>query len=252
MAKKYTLAGTIVSIGTTADVDFTSNETALTDFAGDTFTKIGGTETISDFGDTASDVTFTGLEDSRTEHLKGSTDGGSIEITCADDTTDAGQIAVALAAAPTDQGEYNIKLEYQNGDVGYLKGPIMGFSRVNGTGPNNVAKRKFSIGNNHGEVLALAAGAGTAPAFTSAPTIAGTETVGEVLTATTGTVTGSPAPNKTWQWYRDGIAIAGATATTYTLVVGDATHAITVEETATNSAGVARAISEPTSDIAAE
>jgi hypothetical protein len=250
MAKKYTLAGTVVSIGTTADIDFTTDESALTAFAADTYTRIGGTETISDFGDTASDVTFTGLEDSRTEHLKGSTDGGSIEITCADDTTDAGQIAVLAAASPTDQGEYNIKLEYQNGDTGYLKGPIMGFSRVNGTGPNNVAKRKFSIGNNHGEKLALAAGAGTAPAFTSAPTISGTATVGQTLTAATGTVTGTPTPGKTWQWYRDGLAIPGATGTTYLLVSGDLAKAITVEETATNSAGVARAISEPTDDVA--
>jgi hypothetical protein len=122
---------------------------------------------------------------------------------------------------------------------------------VNGTGPNNVAKRKFSIGNNHGEKLSLGAGAGTAPAFTSAPTIAGTETVGEVLTATTGTVTGSPMPTKTWQWYRDGIAISGANAATYTLVGGDATHALTVEETATNSAGVSRAISDATGATAA-
>ncbi len=101
----------------------------------DAYTKIGGTETISDFGDTATDVTFTGVEDSRTEHLKGSTDGGSLEITCADDTTDPGQILVKAASAPTDQNEYNIKLEYQNGDVGYIKGPIMGFSRVNGDRP---------------------------------------------------------------------------------------------------------------------
>lgn len=156
MASKYTLAGTVVSIGTTAAIDFTSATTAKTAFAADTYTVIGGTETISDFGDTATDVSFTGLGDSRTEHLKGSTDGGTLEITCADDTTDAGQAAVLAASSPTDQGEYNLKIAYQNGDVGYIKGPIMGFSRVNGTGPNNVAKRKFTIGNNHGETLVLA------------------------------------------------------------------------------------------------
>ncbi len=153
---EYTLAGTVVSLGTTAAVDFTSDASAATAFAADTYTVIGGTETLGDFGDTAADVTFTGLGDSRTKHFKGSTDGATWDITCADLTTDPGQVAVKAAAIPTDQGEYNLKVEWQNGDVGYIKGPIMGFSRVNGTGPNNVAKRKMTIGNNHGEILVLA------------------------------------------------------------------------------------------------
>ncbi|MBU1306330.1 MAG: hypothetical protein KKF33_12540 [Alphaproteobacteria bacterium] len=150
----YTLAGTIVSIGTSAAVDFTDTPTnILVDFAADTYTVIGETETISDFGDTATDVPFTGLGDSRTRHLKGSTDGGMAQITCADQPSDAGQAAVRAACVPTNQAEYNVKFEWRNGDVSYIRGPLMGFGRVNGTGPNNVAKRQFSISNSYGEFI---------------------------------------------------------------------------------------------------
>lgn len=154
----YTLAGTKVSIGTSAAVDFTGDNAAIiTDFAADTYKLIAETETISDFGDTASDVAFTAMADARTRHLKGSTDGGVATITCADVPTDLGQIAVKAAAAPTDQTEKNIKFEWANGDVSYIRGPVMSWSRVNGTGPNNVAKRSFGISNSYGEFIDPAA-----------------------------------------------------------------------------------------------
>ena len=154
----YTLAGTKVSIGTSAAVDFTGTETEiLAEFALDTYTEVAECETISDFGDTASDVAFTALGDARTRHLKGSTDGGMATITCADVPDDAGQVLVKAAAAPTDQDERNIKFEWPNGDVGYIRGPVMSWSRVNGTGPNNVAKRSFGVSNSYGEYIDPAA-----------------------------------------------------------------------------------------------
>lgn len=154
----YTLAGTIVSIGTSAAVDFSGTETEIiTDFAADTYKPIAETETISDFGDTASDVAFTAIGDARTRHLKGSTDGGVVTITCADVPTDLGQKAVKAAAAPTNQAEYNLKFEWKNGDVSYIRGPVMSWSRINGTGPNNVAKRSFGISNSYGEFINPAA-----------------------------------------------------------------------------------------------
>lgn len=150
----YTLAGTVVSIGTSLAVDFSGDEAAVvTAFALDTYVPIAETETISDFGDTAADVAFTGLGDARTRHLKGSTDGGVATITCADEPTDAGQTAVKAAAAPTNQDEYNVKFEWKNGDVSYIRGPVMSFTRINGSGPNNVAKRSFGISNSYGEFI---------------------------------------------------------------------------------------------------
>jgi len=152
----FSLAGTVVSIGTTAAIDFTSDSSAKTAFAADTYTAITKTETYNDFCDTGADVAFTGIEDSRTEHLKGSTDGGMVEITMAEVSTDAGQQAVKAAAAAGNQDEYNFKFAWANGDVGYMRGPVMSFIRVNGSGPNNVMKRKMSFGNNYGEYVVLA------------------------------------------------------------------------------------------------
>ncbi|SMH50543.1 hypothetical protein SAMN06295885_3568 [Rathayibacter oskolensis] len=62
------------------------------------------------------------------------------------------------------------------------------------------------------------------------PTITGTATVGQKLTAVPGTW--APAPvTLAYQWKRNGTAISGATASTYTLVTADAGAAITVSVT---------------------
>jgi hypothetical protein len=75
---------------------------------------------------------------------------------------------------------------------------------------------------------AVAAGAFTA---TPVPTISGTAAVGSTLTAAAGTW--APTPSSfTWAWYRDGVAISGATASTYTLVAADSGHTVTVKATA--------------------
>lgn len=66
------------------------------------------------------------------------------------------------------------------------------------------------------------------------PTIAGNTTIGSVLTATPGSWTPS-ATTLSYQWYRNGTAISGATATTYTLVTADDTTTITVTVTGTAS-----------------
>lgn len=88
-----------------------------------------------------------------------------------------------------------------------------------------------------------------APANTAAPAITGNATVGEVLTRTMGTWTGTPAPTYATAWKRDGVAIAGATAETYTLVEDDLNAEITVTVTATNSAGNASATSSPVGPV---
>lgn len=248
----YTLAGTVVSIGTSAAIDFTgSHDDIIADFAADTYVPIGETETISDFGDTASDVAFTGLGDARTRHLKGSTDGGMAQITCADQPSDAGQAAVRAACVPTNQNEYNVRFQWRNGDVSYIRGPLMGFGRVNGTGPNNVAKRQFSVGNSYGEYINTAAAEGTVPNNTVLPAITGTAQDGETLTASTGTWTGSPTPTYSYQWMGDGESLPGETASTIDLTSDHVGLAISVIVTATNTAGTGIAVSAATSDVIA-
>ncbi|HEX4526898.1 MAG TPA: hypothetical protein VH108_09195 [Gaiellaceae bacterium] len=73
---------------------------------------------------------------------------------------------------------------------------------------------------------------------TTQPTLAGTPSVGQVLTVTPGTWSGSPV-NLTYAWLRCNTngrlctAIAGATAANYTLVAGDSGHTIIATVTAT-------------------
>ena len=73
------------------------------------------------------------------------------------------------------------------------------------------------------------AAAGTVQPATMTPgtvTISGTAKVGSLLTANPGTWT--PSAAFTYVWKRNGVAISGATASTYTLKAADAGKVITV------------------------
>jgi len=111
-----------------------------------------------------------------------------------------------------------------------------------------------------GSILATArsgdAAIAVVPTNTQPPVISGTTKVGETLTTTNGTWTGTPAPTFTQQWSRcdenggSCAAISGATASTYVLkqVDGGATLRATV--TATNADGSRDSTSVPTAVIA--
>lgn len=88
-----------------------------------------------------------------------------------------------------------------------------------------------------------------APVNTVLPVISGTTTVGQTLSTTTGTWTGSPT-GYTYQWKRGGANISGATASTYLLVTADLAATITVTVTATNTAGNANATSTGVGPVA--
>jgi hypothetical protein len=81
--------------------------------------------------------------------------------------------------------------------------------------------------------------AGIAPTNDVAPSIAGDTGLGDVLTVTAGTWSGVPAPTLSYQWRRDGEAIAGETGSTYTITLADSGADIDVLETATNVEGSA-------------
>jgi uncharacterized protein YdbL (DUF1318 family) len=79
-------------------------------------------------------------------------------------------------------------------------------------------------------------------AFTSpTPTISGTRKVAYTLTAVPGTW--SPAPTTfTYQWYRSGVAISGATARTYKLTSLDKGKYVKVRVTGTRSGYLTKAV----------
>lgn len=88
-----------------------------------------------------------------------------------------------------------------------------------------------------------------APANTAVPTITGTATNGSTLTAGNGTWTGREAPSFSYQWKRNGAAVAGRTAQTYLLGAADVGTTITVTVTGTNWAGSASATSAATAAV---
>jgi streptogramin lyase/type II secretory pathway pseudopilin PulG len=101
----------------------------------------------------------------------------------------------------------------------------------------------------------VAYGAQAAPVSQAAPGISGEAQPGEVLTASTGSWAGTPAPTYTYQWQDCDEAgegctdIEGATSQEYTVAASDEGHTVEVLVTATNSQGSAQASSEPTSVV---
>ena len=106
--------------------------------------------------------------------------------------------------------------------------------------------------------IAGAGSAGTraAPVNTAPPTISGTATVGQTLTASEGTWSNSPT-SYAYQWLRCNTSggscanVSNGTLKTYTLVGADAGHTIRVAVTAKNADGSATARSAPTAVVAA-
>lgn len=90
-----------------------------------------------------------------------------------------------------------------------------------------------------------------APQNTLSPTIAGGPYTGQTLTLNRGTWSGSGI-SYTYQWFRDGNEIEGATNLTYILVEDDEDAEINAEVTATNLGGSATALSDSITGLAPE
>src|SRR5260221_10380883 len=95
-----------------------------------------------------------------------------------------------------------------------------------------------------------------APANTALPTISGTPTVGQTLTANDGTWSNTPT-SFAYQWLRcngggnNCASVANGTQKTYTLVGADSGNTIRVRVTATNTDGSSSAQSAQTAPVVA-
>ncbi|WP_296607445.1 immunoglobulin domain-containing protein [Nocardioides sp.] len=88
-------------------------------------------------------------------------------------------------------------------------------------------------------------GGGTAgPVNVSAPAVLGTPAVGQALTCSPGSWTGT-AITYAFQWRRDGAVLTGATAATYAVLAADAGHALSCTVTATTTGGSSQQTSAP-------
>lgn len=82
-----------------------------------------------------------------------------------------------------------------------------------------------------------------------APAITGTAQEGQTLTCSTGTWSGTPTLS--YQWTRDAVPIAGATANTRVLAAADVGHKMRCVVTANRQGTVAEAIAGPTATVIA-
>ena len=97
---------------------------------------------------------------------------------------------------------------------------------------------------------AAKAAADAAPAIGSA-TISGSVKVGQTLTATANSVTGSPTPNPSYEWKVSGSNTVVSTSNTYMIASGDLGKTITVKITVANGIGSSANASRTTAAVAA-
>ena len=145
-----TAAGTRLSIGPRLSAKLPAlDSAAITLLAGLTYIEVGELENIGDYGDEVGDVTFSALADSRTRHLKGLADAGSVELGIGFDAGDAGQLALVAAQKDRSQFDYPVKVEYVDGLVDYFAVKVMS-SRKGVGGAEDVIKRNVTVGINSG------------------------------------------------------------------------------------------------------
>lgn len=92
---------------------------------------------------------------------------------------------------------------------------------------------------------------GVGPTNVALPAISGTTTVGQTLTCSTGVWSGFPEPEVAgYQWIRGASTeIAGATNSTYTLVLADQTNTMKCRVTTSNYFGTTAATSASTAAV---
>ncbi len=115
---------------------------------------------------------------------------------------------------------------------------------TNTFGTTSVTSAPVTIGSGGGAGGGPGGGSGDVPVNTALPSITGTPAVGQVLTCTRGSWTGTGI-TYAYQWRRSGVLISGATSSTYTVVAFDQDTALTCTVTATAAAGSRSATSPP-------
>lgn len=118
-------------------------------YAALSYTEIKDVESISEFGDQSSPVTFTSLTDGRVRKRKGTKDAGDVTVVCANNALDPGQIAAL--AAENSEFAYAFKVVLADGadandtdSTFYFHALVMN-ERLNIGAANEIVKRTFSL-----------------------------------------------------------------------------------------------------------
>lgn len=148
-------------------------------------------------------------------------------------TTTQGSVLTAGARTPS---AATVNLQWRRNGTAISTATGATYTLVAADVGTTISVAATGTGNYSGTVVSASTGTVTTPLTAIAP-ITGTTTVGSVLTAGART---PAAATVTYQWKRDGVAITGATTSTYTLVSADLATTITV--TATGTGGYTGAV----------
>lgn len=113
------------------------------------YTEIKEVESIGEFGDQASTITFTSLGDARVRKRKGVRDAGDLNVVVANDPLDAGQ-KLAVAAQATDfSNAFKVQLadaaDANDTDSTFFFRALTASARLNVGAANNIIKRSFAV-----------------------------------------------------------------------------------------------------------
>lgn len=250
MSHLFATAGSKLFIG--AAKAFNGTDFTASDFTSGSpsWTEIGGTTNLGGTGDTAQLITSQQVGSGRDRKLKGTRNAGSMQVVADLDYADPGQIA--LIAAEKEKESFAFKLVFNDAPAGgtpsvrYFVAFVMSAAEQFNEA-NSVTQLNATLEIDSNIVRVAAGGGGAVPDNSVLPTISGTAEVGQTLTLSPGTWTGSPTYS--YQWFANGESLAGATGTSLVLTGDHEGKVISAMVTATNAAGSASAISAATSAV---
>lgn len=120
------------------------------EFAALTWVEVDPVESLGDFGDEASAVTFSGLKDGRIRKLKGARDAGDLAVVVGHNPTQTGQVQMITAEGTKFNYGFKVEIpdapsELYTNSIFYFRGKVM--SKRMGVGGNgDVTKRTFNVG----------------------------------------------------------------------------------------------------------
>lgn len=191
------------------------------------------------------------------QKAKGMTDAGSPELELARMFDDPGQELLRAAGAVGNNNAYAFKMERNDGQGG--GNPTTLYNRGLVTGPRRPFGRNedfdlevFTLAFVQEEVIANPTISGNPPIFTATPGYSGASSppeVGETIIVSNGTVSGDATIVYQYQWYRNGVAIAGATNNSLFITAEMTGDLLQARVRASNSVGTAIAFAPMTAAV---
>lgn len=234
----------------------TAQNSTLTeaDYNSLTWVEIGGVGNMGETGKTTNILQYPTWNDTVIQKSKGLTDAGSPTLEVARNPSDAGQEILRTAGAVGNTNNYAFKILRADAPIGgtgtiiYNRGLVGGPTRPNG-GNEDFDLENYTLGFQQEEIVVNPTTGGVSPKLTAAPAITGTETVGTDLTCSTGTFAGDATIEYSYQWFANGVAVAGATSATYSLTSADIGKMFMCRVMAKNNSGFAYGFSNTTSAV---